>query len=338
MSQTWTYWRADLKEPQNRDITDPGQGYWRHKAAKTRVDWPIAIWFEDEPVIKVGNKVTRGNDALLEFLSGSTWLNAVAVSHADYLTAMETGKWPIDGKPARHMDDAEKHDIDISAGDNDAPIDQTLAEQIDSAVAKASAITSISTEAEAKAANELADKLATLFKLGDAERAKEKAPFDQGAKDVQAKWLPIINPASEARERLVGKGGLVKKWLLAEQQRLDAETAEARRAQEAEAERIRQENEKRAAEAAEAGEDAPAPIPQPDPVPAAEPQRARAGNSFGRATGLRKITSAEIIDIEKLLLALKDHREMKEMAQTLANRAAKAGIELAGMKIKETME
>lgn len=340
MANDYTYWKAEIAAPgsQSRDTTEDVTGFWRHRAAKTKIDWPIAIWFEnDAPKIKVGNSLTEGDDALLEFLSGGTWLNAVAVSHGDYLAAMETGLWS-DGKPARKMSEAERMGVEPVAGDNAAPVDESIADQIEAAVEKARQITKVETEAQAKAANELADRLHALFKLGDAERVKEKTPFDEGAKAVQAKWLPIINPASAERERLVGRGGVVKQWLKAEQDRLDREAAEERRRQQEEAERIRLENEKAAAEAAEAGEPTPEPIAPPEPVPAAEPQRARAGNSFGRATGLRKVTRAKIIDIGKLLQALSTHREMVEFAQTLANRAAKAGIPLDGMEIEETME
>ena len=339
MAQDWKFWSADLKEQQDHaNLTDIGQGFWRQRSAKSKPDYPIAVWFEeDAPVIKVGNSVKRGADELLVFLSEATWLNSIAVTHADYKSAMDSGFWS-DGKPARKMDEAERHGIDVSAGDNAAPVEETLAEQIATAVAKAEAITKISTEADAKAANELAEKLNVLFKLGDAERAKEKAPFDQGAKDVQARWLPIINPATEARERLVGKGGLVKRWLMEEQRKIDEAAAAERKRIIDEGEAARRANEQAAAEAADKGVPAPEPIAAPAPAPAAEPPRARAGSSFGRATGLRKTVRANITDISKLLQALATHKEMLEFAQTLANRAAKAGIPLDGMEIVETME
>lgn len=336
----YAYWRTELKSPgQSRDTADGDtDGFWRAKAAKTKPDYPVAIWHDgDDEVIKIGNKQIAGNMPEGNDFRDGTWQHCIAVTKEQYDAAIETGFW-ADGKNSRKMSAEEKMGIDIAPGDNAAPIDETISDQISAAVAKADAIKSVKTEAEAKAANELADKLNTLFKLGDAERAKEKAPFDQGAKDVQARWLPIINPASEARERLVGRGGLVKQWLKAEQDRIDREDAEERRRQQEEADRIRRENEKAAAEAAEQGKPEPEPIAPPDPVPAVEPQRARAGNTFGRATGLRKVVSAQIDDIEKVLLALKTHKEMIAMVQTLANRAAKAGIALDGMTIREDYE
>ena len=339
----WAYWRKELAAPGSQprnEVTGPVAGYWRADGAKTKPSWPVAVWYDDDgtPHHKVGNSQKDGEDAFSLFLTEATWLRCIAVQHAEYLVAMDTGRWPSDGKHARNMDEAELHDIDTASGDNAAPADESLAEQIAAAVAKAEAITSIKTEDEARIANELASKLKVLFDLGDAERIKEKRPHDQAAADVQAKWLPIISPATNARERLVGKDGVVKRWLKAEQARIDEEARKERDRIAEEAERVRQENEKATAEAAGKGEPAPAPIPAPEPAPAAEPQRARAGSTFGRATGLRKVTRAKITDIGKLLQALSTHKEMVEFAQTLANRAAKAGIPLAGMEIEEVME
>lgn len=337
----YRYWRVELAAPGSQprnEVEVPIDGFWRAVAAKSKADYPVAIWHDgDDEVIKVGNKKFAGNMPEGNDFRDGTWNHCQAVTQEVYQAALDTGFWP-DGKNARKMDDAEKMGIDVGSGDNAAPIEETIEEQIDAAVAKAQAITSIKTEDEARVANELAAKLKILFDLGDAARVQEKAPHDQAAKDVQAKWLPIIVPASDARERLVGKGGLVKRWLQAEQARIDEEARIERQRIAAEAERIRQENEKAAAEATDKGEPAPAPVAAPDPAPAAEPQRARAGSTFGRATGLRKVTRAKITDISKLLQALSAHKEMVEFAQTLANRAAKAGIPLDGMEIITDME
>jgi hypothetical protein len=339
----WQYWRKELAAPGSQprnEVTVPVAGYWRADGAKSKPSWPVAVWYDDDgtPHHKVGNSQKDGHDEFSTFLTDATWSRCVAVEHADYLVAMDTGRWASDGKHARNMTEAELHDIDLAPGANAAPVEDTIEEQIAAAVAKADAIKVIKTEDEARVANELAAKLKLLFDMGDTERIKEKRPHDEAAAGVQAKWLPIINPASTARERLVGKDGVVKRWLKAEQARIDEEANQARLAQQAEDDRIRQENEKAAAEAADKGESAPAPIPAPEPPPAAAPQRARAGSTFGRATGLRKVTRAKITDIGKLLQALSTHKEMLEFAQTLANRAAKAGIPLDGMEIEEVME
>src|SRR5690606_25196695 len=55
----------------------------------------------------------------------------------------------------------------------------------------------------------------------------------------------------------------------------------------------------------------------------------------GARTSIRVEKKGEITDFDALLTALKDRAEIKELVQSLANRAAKAGVELPGMKIVE---
>lgn len=341
----YAYWRQELKTPgQSRDTADtPTNGFYRAKAAKTKPDYPVAIWHttdvDEVEIIKIGNKQIDGKSAEGNDFRDGTWQHCEAVTNEVYDAAMETGFWP-DGKNARKMSDEERMGIDISAGDNAAPIEESLAEQIESAVAKASAITSVKTEAEAKAANELADKLQTLFKLGEAERVKEKTPHDEAAKAVQAKWLPIINPASDARERLVGKGGLVKQWLKVEQDKIDAAARAERQRLAEEAERIRLENEKRAAEAAEAGEPEPAPVMPEISAPAVETQRATAGSTFGRSSGLRKVTVVDTIDVAVLTKHFIDSadEDFSTYLNTRAAKAVRAKVKLPGVTTKDQMQ
>lgn len=66
----------------------------------------------------------------------------------------------------------------------------------------------------------------------------------------------------------------------------------------------------------------------------AEARNASAGRT-GAKVSLRTFPVAEITDFDALLAALKDRPEIRELVATLAQRAAKAGVELPGMKIKE---
>lgn len=344
MAQNWDYWLADLKEPQGRDVTDPGQGFWRHKAAKTKTDWPIAIWFEgEEPQIKVGNSLKSGTDELLEFLSGATWLNAVAVSHADYKAAMSDGFWPGDGKPARKMDDAERMGIDTAAGENNAPIEETLADQIAAAVAKANAMPEPKTQAEADAATGLVDKLRKLWKLADNQRVEEKRPYDEAAQAVQDKWLPIMTPAKDAGAGLDTRR---KAFLKKEQARLDAIAAEERRKQQAivdaENERIRKENAERAAEAAKDGNPLGVGVPlEPEiAAPVVETQRATASSTFGRASGLKEITVLDTLDVGVLAKHFIDTNDddFREYLEKRAKAAIRAKVSLPGVTTKKELQ
>ena len=53
----------------------------------------------------------------------------------------------------------------------------------------------------------------------------------------------------------------------------------------------------------------------------------------GSKVSMRTFKSAQITDYDKLVEALKGRDEMKELVQSLANRAAKSDVELPGMKI-----
>ncbi|MER8967700.1 hypothetical protein NKI25_18595 [Mesorhizobium sp. M0808] len=55
----------------------------------------------------------------------------------------------------------------------------------------------------------------------------------------------------------------------------------------------------------------------------------------GAKVSLRTFVTAEITDYDALVMALKDRPEVREIIQTLANRAAKSGVEIAGMKAVE---
>jgi len=70
---------------------------------------------------------------------------------------------------------------------------------------------------------------------------------------------------------------------------------------------------------------------------ATKDRNSQAGHT-GSKVALRTVTEAEITDYDALLIALKDREEIKELVQSLANRAARSGVELPGMKIHKTQK
>jgi len=64
---------------------------------------------------------------------------------------------------------------------------------------------------------------------------------------------------------------------------------------------------------------------------AAQATNAQAGRT-GAKVSLRTFVSARIVDYGKALVALKDHPEMKALVEQLANRAVRAGVEVAGVE------
>lgn len=345
--------RGTAADPQNDQAIC---GFWRIASAKTKPDTPVAIWpVGDQQVAKIGRRdpVTEGSKDWHDFI-GWGWTKCVPVEKAEYDAAIANGEW-ADGKSSRQQSDEERLGVAAGEGDNAPPADELIEDQIKAAVESAQAITKVTSADEARKANELAERLQGLYRLGDAQRDKEKRPHDDAAKAVQARWLPIITPAETERKRLIA---VAKEWIKTEEARLAREAeAERRKKQaaiDAENERIREANRKAAAdaEARRIEQLGNAPIgsePEPEPEPELEQEiapakvevpKVQAASTFGRATGLRKVTRGTITDMAALaaaLVAIK-HPELVELLQKLADRAAKAGVPLAGMEITETRE
>lgn len=347
-------WNAELKNPVPESdrlerSVDPlmMSGFWRIEAAKTKADYPVAIWTgegQTATMFKIGLKLmnTEQNaDKWQEFLD-QTWPLCHAVPTPAYHAAMASGFW-ADGKPARKMTEEEKLGIDTKPGDNQAPVEETLAEQIAATVEKAEAMPEPKTQDEADAATGIVDKLRKLWKRADEERDREKRPHDEAAAAVQAKWKPIMEPAKIAGAALDERR---KTYLRKEQARLDAIAAEeTRKRQEAakiEAQRIAdEENARRAAEAAEKGE-TPTDVvkaediamPEVAPVEAA---RATAGTAFGRNSGLKKKNVGTITDKDALIAALKDDADFTAYLQSRVDAAVRAKVTLPGVTVKEIL-
>lgn len=154
-------------------------------------------------------------------------------------------------------------------------------------------------QATADRATNLKDQILSLRNEAEEARKQEKKPWDDGAKAVQAKWLPLIERAAVAAAPLTRSIGA---WMTAERTKREAEAA--------------------AAVAAGA------------PPAAAAPRKVRAGGAVsGRATSLRTQAVAEVEDWSALLAALANHPDIRAAAQSIANASARSGIALPGTKI-----
>lgn len=344
----WATWQAEIGgamvDHQNLGIEHGIVGYWRMEGARTKPAYPVALWRPDgaeSMTFQIGRQrpMNSATDATewAEFL-GSGWLHCKAVRKAEWASALEHGIWPSDGKDSRQRTDDEKLGIAPTEGGNNPPREELIEDQIAAAVESAKKIEKVTNADEARKANEMAERLQALYRLGDAERDAQKRPHDEAAKAIQARWLPIITPAEMERKRLIAAA---KEWIKAE---------EVRVAREAEAERKRRQAEIDAANEAirKANEEAAGNAPigvevelQQEIAPAkVETPKVQAGSTYGRATGLRTVTRANVTDMKALLLALlaTKHPELLALAQKLADRAAVAGIPLDGMEITKTRE
>jgi hypothetical protein len=143
----------------------------------------------------------------------------------------------------------------------------------------------------------LADRIAQTGKRADELRTEEKRPHDEAAKAVQAKWKPLVDQAATLTRRL--KDAIAP--FLVEKRR---------KAQEAE----------RAAREAN-----PA-------APVAKVKTSIAG-AEGRPVALRTQRSAVIEDMAAVLMALISDPDICDLAQRKADKVARAGGTLPGIRI-----
>lgn len=358
MTEQWRYWRAELKAPGSmpRDTNDRVAGYYRSDGARTKPSWPVAVWYDIDgtPNVKVGNSHKIGEAEYMTFKGEATWLRCVAVEHAEYLAAMEFGRWS-DGKHARHLDAEEKLDIipDTPADeggnmvDEDGqPIDQFWAQikaKLEKAQEAITALGKIDTEDKATKMAAQIEILREAGKLGEAQRKIEKAPWDTGAAAVQTKWVPVLTPASDAIKLGVDA---IDKFQKAERARLQAIADEEARVErerlqaiadaEAETERARLQAIADAA-AAEKGQTAEAVVVEAEVVEVAAPvvEAPRVSTAYGRAVTKAVHRKGKIVDQAKFIKAIKDGDDFKEFLQNKANALARAKTKVAGMEIEE---
>jgi hypothetical protein len=345
-------------------------GFWRIEGARTKPDYPVAIWKQNDRILfkiglgeRDGQSLFSDADAqrVHEFQIGS-WLKCVAVSEDTYHAAMKSGRWP-DEKPARQFSDDEKLGIDIipPAADSEGrgtnspdgeQIDQfheQVTSKIQAELDKAEKLPfPIKTMQDAEAAAAIIEKLRGLGQKGEAQRKAEKQKWLDGAAAIDTKWS-LVKVASDKIKALVS---IVDTFKRAEQQRLDRERQAA---EAAERERLRKEEEARlaaevAARAAETpeGEELPD-LPTAEDIarqaqenadalfaeqPKAEAPKVQVRTAHGRAVSKAKVKRGVITDKDGFIAAIKDQASFDEFLQTTADKLARAGTALNGMRIE----
>ncbi len=278
---------------------DPQAGFYRARNKKAGKDDPIAIWFND-----AGEALALRWGA--EVSADDVWTHAckTPITEEVYRGVVASGHWPDD------------IDVMIGGGSNNPPPGAEESDEIQSAIdaALAELAKPAETQTDCDRLANHRDRLAKLYKAQEQERKDKKQPHMDAAKAVDEAYKPILTKIEEA-------GSKIKKaitaWLLKEEARRRAEALE----------KMRRDEEARKA-AAEANE----PVPMPMAVP--EVERPKAGTT-GRTTALRTHKSAIITDYAAALNHFAETAEVKELIQTLANRAARAGVPVPGCEVKE---
>ncbi len=364
--------RVKIEDRQQRP-TDPllMSGYWRIDGARTKIDWPVAIWTEPNSernpngatIFQIGHKIMRTDTHEKEwhdFISGS-WLKSSAVAQKqnppdkpqveNWQDALNSGRW-MDGKPSREISVEEKLDIIPAAADSEgrgtnSPIDENgdpideFYEQIKVKLARGvellSEVGSINTLEKANKAAEILEPLREAGTLGEERRKKEKKPHDDAAAKVQAKWKPVLEPASQAFKR-------------AEEKRLREEAEKVRREEakalaDAEAKRLREEREQQERDAAANEEPAPE-VPTDAEIEARAAEvaaetmatvpvvdtKVRVGTAHGRAVSKATVWGGNITDVDLFFQSIKEHVDTIEFLQKKADQLGRVKATVPGME------
>jgi hypothetical protein len=284
-------------------------GRYKMRRAKGGKFEPVAIFMKDGEMLAAIGK---------EFVAPEKiWLHAVKhpVSEADYKYAMANGHFPDEPAPR-------------TIGDNAPP--ETIEEQIPLEIEQAhdwlAAVGAITNQRDADIAGNRVSALRKLKSEAEAEHRREKAPHLEAGRKVDAKWKPLIEDCEATVKALLAA---VTKWANAEAARRAREAEEARRKAEAEAEEKR-----RQAQA----QGQPEPEDSPLPLEVAPPPKVQVGGARGPKIGLRTETVAVITDYAAALAHFRDHEDIKSCVMKLAQRAAKAGVAVPGVKIEKVQK
>ncbi|MGO6879435.1 hypothetical protein ACC734_17095 [Rhizobium ruizarguesonis] len=308
---------------------DPQQGYYRTRF-KDRPWEPVAIWFED------GKWHAMRGERQVDASDIWTWCCRNPITYEAYTKAIEGAGW--DDEP-----EAPKMGHNLPA---DLSPFEALELEFASEKEQAEAFMKkpITTQAEADRAAIWSKRLSTIAKKATDLHKVEKQPHLDAGRSVDNKWRELKEEPDAISKKLKRHmDAFLQEEARKERERQAAARAEADRIQrEADAARVAAEK-----AAAKNDNDAAAIAAQNNAIAEAErlaqqaaaaERDAQARNASAGRTGakvsLRTFVFAEITDFDALLMALKDRPEIKEVVDTLANRAARSGVELAGMAIR----
>jgi hypothetical protein len=330
MTASYDWWQQALADPHKIGASlkihegHPQPGFYRKRAYKDGPFVPVAIWQDDtgHMLAVAGGKAVDAGDVW-------TFCCRQPISEEVYRAVAAGGAWPDEPAPIGHNSNV--------SDDPHAQLAHDLASETETATSFLKK--PIATKDDADRAAVWSKRLAAIAKKATDQHKVEKQPHLDAGRTVDEKWRPIREGADELSKKLKRH---LDDWLR-EQDRIERERqAKARE----EAERIRREAEDAARKAAEVEQ-----APEAERAAAldrarklqdeardaerdAEARNAAAGRT-GAKVALRTFVSAEITDYDALVAALKDRPEVRDVVQSLANRAAKSGVDLPGMKIVE---
>lgn len=314
MTEAYAVWRATLAGAPMQSM-EAQAGFWRVRAGRGGPWVGVAIWPD--------------NDGTLRFMRGKAMVEEdrvwphcgrYPVTEDAYRQWFDTGAWPDDAPAIAPAPQT------IGSNQPPEPIDQIRAELAGETETAAEFMR------EPVTAQEQADKLATwakrlgdLAKRADELRETEKAPHLAACREIDGKWKPIVAGAKELGTKLKRHA---EPFLLEQKRKAD----EAARAAAEEARKLLEEA--AAVDQRSASERADLEARARAAEAAAKPKNATAGRT-GAKIAVRTIQEAVIVDYPACYAALAEHPDMRAFVQTLADRACRAKVPLAGVEFRE---
>lgn len=297
--------------------SDPQPGFYRKRAGKDGAFVTVAIWEHEGGMVALAGEQAADPYAIWTFAC------RCPMSEGTYHAVNGGMPWPNEPPPA----------IGHNSVTSDDPHDQLKEEYLGEAEqAEAFLKEPVTTKDQADRAAIWSKRLATIAKKATDLHKVEKQPHLDAGRAVDDKWRDLKEGADALSKRL-------KRHMdayLQEQDRLEQERQ--RKARE-EADRIRREAEEAAKAARQSDNEYEQAKAERLAREAAEAEReAQARNAAAGRTGakvaLRTFVTARVTDYQAASKALLDanHRDLKDCIDQLANRAVKAGVELAGVE------
>lgn len=305
---------------------DPQQGYYRVRRKDSPWE-PVAIWQDEDggPWLAYRNgKEVRAEDIW-------TWCCRNPISFEAYEKAMAGGGF----------DDEPKHAPGIGDNSGDAdPFDALRIEYLgEKELAEEFMTQKVTTQAQADKVAIWAKRLTTIKTKAEGLHKVEKQPHLDAGRLVDDKWRDLKSEPDELSKRLKAH---IKPYL---QEQIRAEEERQRKARE-EATRIRREAEEKAL-AAQANENVVdrekardeanrALQAARDAEQEAEARKVNAGRTGARVS-MRTVKVGVVTDYGKAAAALvaMKHKDIVEIIDKLAQRAATAGMPFDGMEVRE---
>lgn len=352
------YEKALAREDVSKMLHDghPHQGYYRDGTRAVHfffdpTDWALCCVVDGSEVqgaafytdVGAGKAYVGDTPDMRKYVARWVHLAKRPVIVGDYEAKVKTGHWPGENEAVTRS--------------NNAPADDSfegIMADIQEMAHEAERLMKLGpakTQVQANEASDVADKLAKLYAKADNARKIEKQPHLDAEREVDDKWRPLTTAAS-VYKRL--KDAVVEPFLKAQKRAKE----EAERKAREEADRARREAAEREAAAQRAADEA---ARQGNAAAAAaakklqdeaDAARARAetaeatsmtiaatpvtAGTRGRKTHLTTRTEIEFTDYDAAVQQLKARPKVMEVIESEALILVKAGVEVAGVKVKKT--